>query len=205
MPLLLCPALKPPNDSSERRRKRRRCCKKSRQQPEQPPGGLKTASKWGDGLCRGGISQGSRLQSHVSDGTSDSEKRLLTHFFPLQKQNILGPLRLLFVSFCSEASPQSSVGWEKLWNWGQCWGESGGPQLSVGKPTHVNYLLLVQQEMLNDNRLGKEKQQNKQIVSHPSCNFLRNIFLFILSLSWSCHLPPTQDRDTITDSDGDEL
>lgn len=47
---------------------------KSRQQPEQPPGGLKTASKWGDGLCRGGISQGTRLQSHVRDGMSDSKK-----------------------------------------------------------------------------------------------------------------------------------
>lgn len=37
----------------------------------------------------------------------------------------------------------------------------GGAQLSVGKSTHVNYLLLVQQEMMKDNKLGKEKQQNK--------------------------------------------
>lgn len=47
----------------------------------------------------------------------------------------------------------------------------GGPQLSVGESTHVKYLLLVQQEMMNDNKLGKERQQNKQIVSHPFCHF----------------------------------
>lgn len=50
----------------------------------------------------------------------------------------------------------------------------GGPQLSVGKSTHVNYLLLVQQEMMNDNKLGKEKQQNKHFFKnysslHPLC------------------------------------
>lgn len=35
-------------------------------------------------------------------------------FFPSQMQNIFGPLRLLFVSFCSEATPQSSVGWKSF-------------------------------------------------------------------------------------------
>lgn len=34
--------------------------------------------------------------------------------------------------------------------------KGGGAQQSVGKSTHVNYFL-VQQEMMNDNKLGKEK------------------------------------------------
>lgn len=51
----------------------------------------------------------------------------------------------------------------------------GRPGLSVGTCIHVNYLLVVQQEMRNDNKLGKEKQNNKQMVSHPLlflCSFL---------------------------------
>lgn len=50
----------------------------------------------------------------------------------------------------------------------------GGAQLSVGKSTHVNYLLLVQQEMMNDNKLGKEKQQNKHFFSSSLPPFFKN-------------------------------
>lgn len=41
------------------------------------------------------------------------------------------------------------------------WGELGRPDLSVGKCIHVDYLLLVRQEMGNDNKLGKEKQRKQ--------------------------------------------
>lgn len=52
----------------------------------------------------------------------------------------------------------------------------------------MNYLLVVQQEMRNDNKLGKEKQKNKQMVSHPLVHF--KLFLFLLSFlggSQLCH------------------
>lgn len=62
---------------------------------------------------------------------------------------------------------RGSARWEWLWNWVQSWSELGRPCFSVGTCIHVNYLLVVQQEMRNDNKLGKEKQNNKQMVSHP--------------------------------------
>lgn len=41
----------------------------------------------------------------------------------------------------------------------------------------MNYLLVVQQEMRNDNKLGKEKQKNKQMLSHSLVHFLLSLFL----------------------------
>lgn len=137
-------------------------------------------------MCRGGISQGARLQSHVLHGTSDSEKMLRTHFFPLANAEYFKTIKV-FVCFFLFRGESPKFRWlrEALKRRPRPGRVSEGPQLRVGKPTHVNYLAFIQQEMTNDNRLGKEKQQNKQNVSRPSCNFYtkkKYISLFILSL-----------------------
>lgn len=84
---------------------------------------------------------------------------LRTHF-PYCKHRIfldhLGFCLLLFVPRRVPNVPLAGKSFEPEANI-----EGGGAQLSVGKSTHVNYLLLVQQEMMKDNKLGKEKQQNK--------------------------------------------
>lgn len=53
--------------------------------------------------------------------------------------------------------------------------------LSVGTCIHVNYLLVVQQEMRNDNKLGKEIQKNKQMVSRHLLHFVFLLFLLFFS------------------------
>lgn len=53
--------------------------------------------------------------------------------------------------------------------------------LSVGTCIHVNYLLVVQQEMRNDNKLGKEIQKNKQMVSRHLLHFVSPFSSFLLS------------------------
>lgn len=40
----------------------------------------------------------------------------------------------------------------------------------------MNYLLVVQQEMRNDNKLGKERQKNKQMISCPLLHFVLSLF-----------------------------
>lgn len=62
----------------------------------------------------------------------------------------------------------SFVGWEIMATIEKKLGRSG---LSVGTCIHMNYLLVVQQEMRNKNKLGKEKQKNKQMVSRPLLHF----------------------------------
>lgn len=56
-------------------------------------------------------------------------------------------------------------------------GNSFETKACVGTCIHVNYLLVVQQEMRNDNKLGKEKQKNKQIVSLPLLHLLLSFLL----------------------------
>lgn len=72
-------------------------------------------------------------------------------------------------------------------------GESGRPSLSVGTCIHVNYLLVVQQEMRNDNKLGKEKQKNKQMLSQPLVHFFLSP-LFNLRQSAVSDLRPTTEN-----------
>lgn len=57
---------------------------------ELPPQGVKSESKWRDGLCWVGINVGRRLQSHAHDGISHSEKCHWHHFFfpPSYMRNI---------------------------------------------------------------------------------------------------------------------
>lgn len=58
--------------------------------------------------------------------------------------------------------------------------EAGRPGPGVGTCVHVNYLLVVQQEMRNDNKLGKERQKNKQMVSQRLHHFFLSLFLSFL-------------------------
>lgn len=79
------------------------------------------------------------------------------------------------------------------------WGESGRPDLSVGKCIHVDYLLLVRQEMGNDNKLGKEKQrkQTNCIPTTDSFFFFLNLLPNFLRGCWLC---PTACRRAAMDS-----
>lgn len=61
-----------PNDSSESRRHWKK--ETIETFAELPPQGVKSELKWRDGLCWVGINVGWRLQSHVHDGISRSEK-----------------------------------------------------------------------------------------------------------------------------------
>lgn len=78
------------------------------------------------------------------------------------------------------------------------WGESGRPDLSVGKCIHVDYLLLVRQEMGNDNKLGKEKQRKQTNCISTADSFF--FFNFLLNFPWDCRLCPTACRRVAMDS-----
>lgn len=107
---------------------------------ELPLWGVKSGLAWRDGLCCVGINVGSRLQSHVHDGISNSEKCFWHIFFPAHAEywaNIESFV-CFFPTHCLKASHQGLVGWESLWNRGR----SGRPDLSVCKCIQVNYLLL---------------------------------------------------------------
>lgn len=127
--------------------------------------GLSWELPWSDALCRVGINVGRRLQSHAHDGISHSEKCswpaspfFFSLSFPLQAE-----CRLNIRVFCLFSQhvvwkrvTRGSARWEKLWNQGQNWSELGGPGLSAATCILLN-CLLVQQEMSNNNKLGKVK------------------------------------------------
>lgn len=158
-----------PNDSPERRRHRKRN-NWSNSRAASPGSEVRLGVKrW---IVLFSDRRGQRSQSHVRDGISRSEKCCCWHVFvfssPMHMRIIGGKktLRLLFVLtffpfflyklFGGRSSRLRWLG--KALKLKPNWGESGRPDLSVGKCIHVDYLLLVRQEMGNDNKLGKEKQ-----------------------------------------------
>lgn len=156
---------------------------------------------WRDAVWQFGINVGRRFQSHVT-GIFFFKKRfwLVPFFNAFSMPNVRGTFQssvcFLYTSFVRRVT-RGSARWEWLWNWVQSWSKSGRPCFNVGTCICVNYLLVVQQEMRNDNKLGKEKQNNKQMESHthsfPFLSFLFSpllVFNFFYVLSWDANEKP---------------